>query len=109
MSSDSSLVKEFIDREIEFTTKSRGGQDGIDGRKDLYIVVIKYDERAVMFTASAELVLREAVNLVPDSGVYYRWKLFDDMKEADVFLGRLRNIDKTTPIPESPAIKHPQR
>ena len=109
MLSDTLLVREFIDCAIEFTTKSRGAQDGIDGRKDLYIVVIRYDGRAVMFTASAELVLREAVNLVPDSGVYYRWKLFDDIKEADVLLERLRNIDKTTPIPESPAVKHAQR
>ena len=104
-----SMVRDFIHRAVDFSTKRNGEQTVGDELKELYLVTLKYDGRAALFTSSAELVLNQVVDVKPNSDLYYRWKLFDDMKEAELLVERLKSIDKTIHIPESPAVKRTER
>ena len=103
------MVRNFIDHAVNFSIKSNGEWAGGDALKELYLVTLKYDGRAALFTSSAELVLNQVVDVKPNSDLYYRWKLFDDMKEAELLVERLKSIDKTIHIPESPAVKRTER
>ena len=102
-------VPQHIHRAVDFTTKRNGEQTVGDELKELYLVTLKYDGRAALFTSSAELVLNQVVDVTPNSDLYYRWKLFDDMKEAQLLVERLKSIDKTIHIPESPTVKRTER
>ena len=104
-----SMVRDFIHRAVDFATKRNGEQTESDELKELYLVTLKYDGRAALFTSSAELILHQVVHVKADSDLYYCWKLFDDIKEAGNSVERLRNINKTIHIPESPIVKRTER